>query len=395
MAEFSCEVVRCIIEPHPNADQIEICRVGDFQSIVRKGDFSNGDLAIYIPEQAVVPEWLLKTMNMWEEERQKGHLHGAAGNRVKAIRLRGIVSQGLMLNFADDNGVKILPVPGEHPDLGVCFDFTPFPELAEGQNFAEYLGIVKYEPLIPSHMRGKIVGVDFEATHGYDFENLKKTPNLFDDGEIVVITEKIHGTLMCIGVVPTSHSNDKYYDRRVIITSKGMGRNGFVLDHNDEGNLYAQAAKKHGLLDKAKALYELADEHDKPVLIFGEVFGMTLGGGTIQDLTYTDEPIDYAAFDICVGNRGSEFFLNWGIFEGICSELAIPMVPVLYAGPYSKEQVLACTDGNTTLSSKKQIREGVVVKSAYESRNPHFGRKIAKSVSDAYLTRKGNITEFN
>lgn len=43
---------------------------------------------------------------------------------------------------------------------------------------------------------------------------------------------------------------------------------------------------------------------------------------------------------------------------------------------------------------KKQIREGVVVKSAVEARSPHYGRKIAKSVSEAYLLRKGNVTEF-
>jgi hypothetical protein len=67
---------------------------------------------------------------------------------------------------------------------------------------------------------------------------------------------------------------------------------------------------------------------------------------------------------------------------------------MLYRGPYSKSVVLEHTDGNTTLSDKKQIREGVVVKSAVEARNQHYGRKIAKSVSEAYLLRKGSTTEF-
>lgn len=67
----------------------------------------------------------------------------------------------------------------------------------------------------------------------------------------------------------------------------------------------------------------------------------------------------------------------------------------LYVGPYSKEVVLAHTDGNTTLTMKKQIREGVVVKSYDEIRNQHYGRKIAKSVSEAYLLRKGEVSEFN
>jgi hypothetical protein len=51
--------------------------------------------------------------------------------------------------------------------------------------------------------------------------------------------------------------------------------------------------------------------------------------------------------------------------------------------------------GNTALSDKVQIREGVVVKSTTEARHPSYGRKIAKSVSEAYLLRSGNTSEFN
>jgi len=218
---------------------------------------------------------------------------------------------------------------------------------------------------------------------------------MFAEDEEIVITEKIHGTLICVGVVPFGSANEKYYGGRVTISSKGMGAKGFVLDHSDEGNLYAQAAKKHGLLDFAlNTLGEIANQHDKPVFIMGEVFGKTLGGGEIQDLTYTDEVLDFRAFDICIGNRGNETYAMFSEFVDICDRHDIPRVPVLYVGPYSKEVVLQHTNGNTTLGAKKQIREGVVVKSYFEVRNRHFGRKIAKSVSDAYLLRKG-ATEFN
>lgn len=266
----------------------------------------------------------------------------------------------------------------------------------KGDDVAEFLGIVKYEPPLPSHMRGRAIGVDYDATHKYDFDNLKKTPTLFEDGEPVVITEKIHGTFMQIGVVPTSKANEKYYKGRVIISSKGLGAKGIVLDHEDETNLYAQAAKKHGLLDKAiDHLGGVADAIDQPVFLLGEVFGKTLNGAGVQDLTYTDEPLDFRAFDICMGNRGNEVYAGFDNFKLGCEEMGVPMVPVLYEGPYSKEIVLHHTDGNTTLGNKTQIREGVVVKSATEAKNKHFGRKIAKSVSDDYLLRKGNATEFN
>lgn len=385
MSEFACQVVRVKIEPHPQADQIEIAKVGDYQSIVRKGQFVTGDLAVYIPEQAVIPEWLLKHLGMWDEAKQKGGLAGSLGNRVKAIKLRGVLSQGLVLALDADNKVHY-PMREDGAVAHPCH---------EGEDVAEFLGVVKYEPALPYHMRGRIVGVDYEATAKYDFDNLKKTPTLFDDGEEVVITEKVHGTLIQIGVVPSKLANERYFGGRVVISSKGMGAKGFVLDHTDETNLYAQAATKHGLLEGMLEVFgDAADRQDAPIFIFGEVFGKTTGGAGVQDLTYTDEVLDFRAFDIAVGNRGAERYLEWDHFSMACDKLNVQTVPMLYRGPYSKSVVLEHTDGNTTLSDKKQIREGVVVKSAVEARNQHYGRKIAKSVSEAYLLRK-NATEFN
>jgi RNA ligase (TIGR02306 family) len=265
----------------------------------------------------------------------------------------------------------------------------------EGDDVAEFLSVVKYEPALPSHMRARIIGVDYDATHGYDFDNIKKKPTLFEDGEEVVVTEKIHGTFIQVGVVPSSVANEKYYGGRVIVSSKGMGAKGFVLDHNDETNLYAQAAKKHNLFDiMLERMGPLADMAGKPVFLMGEVFGRTLNGKDVQDgMSYNDEPLAFRAFDICVGNRGVAQYMTHNEFRTFCDLNGVPRVPVLYRGPYSKRVVLDHTDGFTTLADKQQIREGVVVKSAVEARNPHYGRKIAKSVSEAYLLRKGG-TEF-
>lgn len=395
MSEFACPVVRVEILPHPNADQLELAKVGDYMAVVRKGVFADGDLAVYIPEQAVIPEWLLKHLGMWDEAKQKGGLAGSLGNRVKAIKLRGVLSQGLMLQMDQGNESTgpFVVAPTEDGIGAAAY-------VGEGDDVAEFLGVVKYEPALPSHMKGRIVGVDYGATAKYDFDNLKKTPTLFDDGEEVVITEKVHGTLIQIGVVPSKNANERYFGGRVVISSKGMGAKGFVLDHTDETNLYAQAAKKHGLLEAMLEVFgEAADRQGAPIFIFGEVFGKTDSGAGVQDLTYTDEVLDFRAFDICLGNRSQERYFAWDHFELACHKLNVKTVPVLYRGPYSKSVVLEHTDGGTTLmpndgkAHKIHIREGVVVKSAIEARNPHFGRKIAKSVSEAYLLRK-SATEF-
>lgn len=96
MAEFECKVYKLEILPHPNADAIELAKVGDYLSIVRKGEFNTGDLGVYIPTSAIVPVWLLKRLGLWDDEKGKGKLAGKDGNRVKEVRLRGILSEGLV-----------------------------------------------------------------------------------------------------------------------------------------------------------------------------------------------------------------------------------------------------------------------------------------------------------
>lgn len=92
MAEFEVKVVKIDrIEDHPNADALELAVIGGYRAIVKLGEFEAGDLAVYIPEAAIVPDWLLKRMGL------EGKLAGKDKNRVKAIKLRGILSQGLVL----------------------------------------------------------------------------------------------------------------------------------------------------------------------------------------------------------------------------------------------------------------------------------------------------------
>lgn len=399
MSTFACPVVRIKIEPHPNADAIEIARVGDYQSIVKKGQFSDGELAVYIPEQAVLPQWLLEELGFWNETTQKGGLSGSLGNRVRAIKLRGVLSQGLIYaidrEVYDDGVAYTLDAPGQLQPLYLDAGSE------EGTDTAEYLGITKYEPPIPSHMAGRIAGVDLAATLNYDFENLKKLPDLFEDGELVLVTEKIHGTFMQVGVVPSEMANERYYKGRVIVSSKGMGAKGFILDHTDETNLYVQTAKKYGLLDSALEYFgDAADDVGKPYFVCGEVFGKTATGAGVQDLIYNGETLGFRAFDVCCGTRGQQEFFDYESFMDAVEALKVPNVPILELGPYSKEMVLRHTNGNTMVQPEitrnyvNQIREGVVVKSAHEKLHPRYGRKIAKSVSEAYLLRK-NATEFN
>lgn len=202
MSAFECPVVRVTIEPHPNADAIEVAIVGGYRSIVKKGQFVTGDLAVYLPEFAVLPEWMLKGMGFWDEMNNRGTLTSSAGNRIKAIKLRGVLSQGILLGgtrgYDHELRLSWVTKPATEDGPGQVASI----EADEGANVAEYLGVVKWEPVIPTQMAGRVAGGDLEATIGYDFENIKKNPELFDDGMQVVMTEKLHGTLLQVGIIP-------------------------------------------------------------------------------------------------------------------------------------------------------------------------------------------------
>ena len=56
MAAFESRIHSLRIEPHPNADRLELAAVGGYRCVVGKGSFTDGDLAAYIPEGSVCPD---------------------------------------------------------------------------------------------------------------------------------------------------------------------------------------------------------------------------------------------------------------------------------------------------------------------------------------------------
>lgn len=411
MSTFDCRVVRVTIIPHPNADAIEIAQIGGYQAIVQKGRFAPGELAVYVPEGAVLPYSILKDMGFWDDLNQKGTLTSSAGNRVKAIRLRGVLSQGILIKgLAFVGGDSIMLSSSYGVEVTDTHPTVMMKQFAEGDNAAEFLGITKWEPAIPKHMQGKVAGGDLYATIGYDFEALKKHPTLFDDGQMVVFTEKIHGTLLQVGIIPRNIWEGKPWADKCpdigsagfkgIVTSKGQGKLGLMLDPGDDSNLYVDTAKRFNLWEKLELARTTVLGHpaDVPLFVFGEVFGVQRTDGGlkgIQDLTYGQDETAFQAFDLFAGTRDNGFYLNDALFHQVCSGADIPTVPELYRGPYSPEAVALHTDGNTTLTASKHIREGIVIKAVDGVRHPTYGRRVAKSVSAAYLLRKGETTEFN
>ena len=351
MATFESRIHALRIEPHPNADRLELAAVGGFRCVVGKGAFTSGDLAAYIPEGAVCPDWLIAELGL------DGKLAGSRRNRVKAVKLRGALSQGLVYPVRDGM-IRGRPV-------------------AEGDEVTALLELVKYEPPIPIAMQGEVRPVH-GATLRYDIENVKQYPDELRDGEPVVITEKLHGTWCCLGWHP---------DHGPIVTSKGMSDRGLalILNEANRNNLYVRT------WHACEAAFETARARvagtEQPFYVLGEVYGRG-----VQDLHYDEPNPAFRVFDAYVGGRDRGRYLSPGELEASLGDL-FPLVPVLYRGPFSTAVMLAQTDGATALGGK-HVREGVVVRPAAERASAEFGRVILKSVSGDYLTRKGG-TEYN
>ena len=387
MAEFKVEVHRLTIEEHPNADALELAVIGGYHSIVRKGDFKTGELAVYIPEQALVPEWLIKEMGL------EGRLAGKAHNRVKAVKLRKHLSQGLVYAAREAGISNFVAAMG---DDGVLHRHA----VHEGQDVTELLGITKWEPKMPSAMNGKCWNAMGRTVH-YDIENWKRYPTILEDREEVVFTEKIHGTWCCFG-----KSGDDY-----IVTSKGLSDRGlaFVLDEDNANNIYVRHFLEYGGKEILDMFMHITGHED--CYILGELFG------PIQDLKYGlgNKPA-FRIFDIYIGNtsgrgtRGNYYYspTMMGVIvkdinilnaqRGI--DVVAETVPELYRGPFSEAVMNEYTNGMETVSGNEEhIREGIVMNPVKERDSSEIGRVILKSVSEAYLLRKGKkgeeVTEFN
>lgn len=212
MSEFHVKVVRVgAIEKHPNADQLEVTNVWNYPVIIRTGDFQTGDLAVFYPIDAVLPD-----TEHWRT------ILGSS-RRVKAKKLRGIFSMGLL---------------GKPPE-----------DAREGDDVRELLGVEKYEAPLECTIGGeneKDPGVIPVYT---DIEGFRRWPNLFLPEEEVVLTEKIHG------------ANARY----AFVEDKLWVGSHTRFKKDSDTNIWWMAARQYNLEEKLRELPGVA--------FYGEVFG--------------------------------------------------------------------------------------------------------------------------
>jgi RNA ligase (TIGR02306 family) len=382
---------------HPNADRLSIVKLKGYDYKIVSGKLEDGshrykrnDWVIYVQADSIVPEWLLKH-GYWDEAKGTGFLSGKLGNRVKPVKLRGITSEGIMFGAPIISDIDFFEmdclVNCENKDPR-CYQL--------GDDVSDLLGVTKYEPVIPANMAGDLLYVGQEKIPHYDIENAKKWPGVLDStNSEIFLTEKLHGTFCGIGYLPDFEHPELFklpdVDGTFIIFSKGLGSKGLVFKNNlaNKHNLYVRAALENKLFEKLLSLitevsifWEAPARKDEKFYVFGEIFGKG-----VQDLHYGLEQPAFRAFDVRIDSQYLDAHDKYDYLENAGFEI----VPVL-AQVSSEEEILPFIDGKSSLGGN--IREGVVAIPYREGHHDQLGRIILKYVSDDYLNRRGETTEY-
>ena len=386
MSTFAVKVERIRkVEPHPNADRLDLVQINDWWCVVQKGSFKENDLCVYFPVDSILSRQVEEAI-FGPDSKVK-----LTKSRVRTIKLRGAISQGLAVGIEVLRGVR-----GNWGD--------GYQEFYEHDDLTAILGIVKYEPPsneIPMAMRGSQTSKTNPYFKKYtDLDNAKFHPGVFEPAEAVIITEKIHGTNFRAGYVPAVantfwkkvlqffHLLPKYEfvygSRNVQLQDRRDGGSTWIQKHTDvTENVYLEAVVKYRLRELLKP----------GEVLYGEVYG----AGIQKDYTYGCEADErkFVAFDMAVlDEEGNTKYLSSLHFMSVCKSRGIPTVPVLFTGGFDFEFVRSLTKGASVLAPSQKVREGVVIKPLVEKTHPLIGRKALKMINDDYLLNRDN-TDFH
>lgn len=355
MSTHTCEVVPVELEPHPNADRLSIVKVWGYQVVVRTDEWEGKDIGVYIPPDSVCPNDK-RFGFLYDDAMQSSK---KAPGRVRVRKFRKVISQGLLV-----------PAP---PGAYVGQDFMKkwgiehYVSAVEKQaemtlgwwdRFLDWLlvKILKRKKL----RRRRRLQPDWDQPAGgpnlysskYDVENFRRYNKAIEPGELVYVTEKIHGC----------NARYVWHDGQMYCGSR------------------TQWKKKHAANTWWKALEQNPWIEDwcishPGMILYGEVFGQ------VQDLKYDTKPgeLRFLVFDVLDSGQ----WLNWGAL----SLLVAPehRVPVLQVGRFDPELAAQFAEEQSSIAS--HCREGVVICTQEEKEVRGLGRAQVKIVGNRYLER--------
>lgn len=330
------------ITPIINADRLEVAHVLGWEVVVPKDTLKEDELVVYFEIDSFLPRD--KRYEFLESSSLKKHpITDEEGLRIKSIKLRGKISQGL-----------ILPV-------------TQFPEIKnpkEGDNVTELLNIKIWdEPEALNIVSGGMKSSFHEVVTKTDEMRAQSNPKLMDAlrGKPYYITEKIDG--MSVTVVKENDSIRVFSRNQEILESKN--------------NSIWKTLKKKGVIDAL-------EKTDKDIAIQGELFGPK-----IQSNRLKVKELDYKFFNLVNPENNKRYdYVDWfDILKERGLDKVVQPVKVLEVGEnfnYSLEELQELSSGNYDGAGQ---REGIVIRPLKES---EIGDRLSfKVINNDYLLKHG------
>ena len=305
------------INPIPEADAIERATVDGWNVVVKKGEFKPGDLCVYCEIDSLLP--IREEFEFLRKSSYRKMADGNEGFRLKTIKLRGQVSQGLLLP------ISILP--------NEIVSSTGYGDLP-GTDVTSALGIIKYEPPMPASLAGKVKGYFPSFIPKTDEERIQNLPEILvnEKDTLFDATEKLDG------------SSSTYFMKN---GEFGVcSRNLELLE--DEQNSLWKVAREMNLEAKLRSL-------EINVALQGELIGEGIQGNPYRIKGQTVR--FYNAFDI----DKHEYF-RYEDFIKFVSMLGFETVPIIHEGvrlPETIEEIVKMADGKSALNPNFN-REGLV-----------------------------------
>ncbi|NML40117.1 RNA ligase (ATP) [Chitinophaga sp. G-6-1-13] len=304
------------LQPIAGADLIEVATVKGWKLVVKKQEFRIGDHAVYCEIDSFLPE---KDEFEFLRKSSFRKMGDQSGFRLKTMKLRGQLSQGLLLPVTVLNG----------------YAYTL------GEDVSAILGIVKYEPPVPASLAGMAKGnfpIFIPKTDEERIQNLSAEYEAYKK-ESFYVTEKLDG----------SSATFYFRDGEFGVCSRNLD----LLETAD--NTFWKVAR---LLDLPMRLTALG----KNIALQGELIGEGIQGNPYGIKGQTAR--FFNAFDI-----DAYAYLPLNDFRELMDEFGWEHVPILdeaFTLPDTVDELLLAAEGNSALSpaGKHVEREGVVIRSA-------------------------------
>lgn len=339
---------------HPNADNLQITRIGGYQCVIGKNDFQPGELAVFIQPDSVVPQ-TEPFRFIWNDHVGPDGLVPESRRRVIPRRFRKEWSEGLLMpvtvfNELIDSTLTRHFVESDYPEgtdvsdlLGIthwvpAFDKESTVANVEAAPRAKYPKTLKgwffwslWKMGLRFAKRSFVLEVTFDFPK-YDVDAWKNHADWIPDGTVVQVTEKIHGSNM----------------RAVFIESEFYV--GSHLQWVKKGdNVWWNAVKQHPEIEEwCRA--------NPGLVLYGEV-------GPTQSSKKDKRWWRYGC------ESGETFFFAYHVYESEANNWHWPgnlgfglLVPVIYFGSFSRTETPKLADGPTIVLGAVGPREGCVVR---------------------------------